>query len=241
MKYKGDFFRKYGIIAVLAALIICFALLTPKFLTVSNVMNIGRQVSMMGIASVGMMFVMLTGGIDLSIGSALSFIDVVCAYFIIKMGMNPVLACVLCMMIATGFGLVNGILITRLKIPPLIATLALMNILSGLAYIISGGMPIYGFPEWFNTLGQGYIGVIPIPVIIMIGIFVVGAFILYKTYFGRYFYAIGGNEEASKLSGINVIRNQTDGLFIKRSFCRPCSYYHVIQVKLRAGFHRNRI
>ena len=161
---------------------------------------------MIGITSVGMMFVMLTGGIDLSVGSVLAFVNVVCAYFMVKLGMNPILASILIVVIAALFGWMNGLIITRLQVPPLIATMGLMKILAGLAFIISRGLPIYGFDSSYTILGQGYVGVIPIPVIIMAVIFGLGWFILNKTYFGRYFYAIGGNEEAAKLSGINVNR-----------------------------------
>ncbi|MDR1797921.1 MAG: ABC transporter permease [Clostridiales Family XIII bacterium] len=200
----SDYFKKYAIFLVLIVMIIVFAVLSPLFFTPSNGMMIARQVSFMGIASVGMMFVMLTGGIDLSIGSALSFINVVGAYFMVKMEMPILPACLLCLAISSGFGFVQGVIITKLRVPPLIATLAFMTMLSGLAFIISGGMPIYGFDKAFNVLGQGYVGPVPIPVLVMVAVLAVGAFILNKTYFGRYFYAIGGNEEAAMLSGINV-------------------------------------
>jgi ribose transport system permease protein len=103
---------------------------------------------------------------------------------------------------------ISGVFITRINVPPFISTLAFMNILNGIAFIISKGMPIFGYPREFNVLGQGYVGRVPIPVIIMIVVMLVGAFILNKTYFGRYFYAIGGNEVASNLSGINVGRTK---------------------------------
>lgn len=199
------FFQKYGIVVVLAGLIVFFTIMSPAFLTIDNLFNVARQVSMIGITSVGMMFVMLTGGIDLSVGSVLAFVNVVCAYFMVKMNMNPWAACLLCMVISAGFGFLNGVIITKWRVPPIISSMGFMNILSGLAFIISGGLPIYGFDPSFTIMGQGYISIIPIPVIIMIGIFILGWFILNKTYFGRYFYAIGGNEEAAKLAGINVI------------------------------------
>lgn len=201
-----SFFYKYGIVIVLLALITGFSLITPAFLTVGNLMNVARQVSMIGIASMGMMFVMLTGGIDLSIGSILAFVNVVCAFFMVKLGMNPFIASLLIIILAGIFGYLNGLIITHLKVPPLISSMGFMKILAGLAFIISRGLPIYGFSPSFSVLGQGYIGPVPIPVIIMIAIFILGWFILNKTYFGRYFYAIGGNEEAAKLSGINVLR-----------------------------------
>lgn len=203
---NSSFFYKYGILIVLVALVICFSILSPAFLTVNNLMNVARQVSMIGITAVGMMFVMLTGGIDLSVGSCLAFVNVVCAYFMVKLDVNPWLAVLICVALSALCGYANGLAITKLRMPALIATMGFMNILKGLAFIISGGLPIYGFDPSFTILGQGYVSVVPIPVIVMAVIFALGWFILNKTYFGRYFYAVGGNEEAARLSGINVSR-----------------------------------
>ena len=111
--------------------------------------------------------------------------------------MNPVLSIVIKLAMATLIGFGNGWIIANIGMPPLIVTLAMMIIIEGVAFLISKGLPIYGFPESFAVIGQGYVGPIPIPVIIMIVIMALGAFILNKTYFGRYFYAVGGNEEAA--------------------------------------------
>lgn len=201
----ADLFKKYGIFLVLVALTIFFSLASPAFLTSSNLFNVARQISMLGIAAVGMTFALLLGGIDLSIGSMVTLVGIVGAWLMVIAGINPVLACFIVLIMAAAIGFANGWSIANLKMPPLIVTLCSMTILEGLAYIISKGIPIYGFPESFAKLGQGYVaGVIPIPVIIMIVILAIGAFILGYTYFGRYFYAVGGNEEASLLSGIDV-------------------------------------
>ncbi len=201
---NSNFIQKHGIVFVLLGLIIFFTIMSPAFFTVGNLFNVARQVSMIGITSVGMMFVILTGGIDLSVGSVLAFVNVVCAYFMVKMKMPPLLAVVLCVLVSAGFGFLNGLVITKMRVPPIISSMGFMNALSGLAFIISGGLPIFGFDPGFTILGQGYISIIPIPVIVMVVVFALGWFILNKTYFGRYFYAIGGNEEAAKLAGINV-------------------------------------
>jgi ribose transport system permease protein len=201
-----NFFNKYGIVFVLAGLVAFFSVTSGSFLTVRNLMNVARQVSMLGIASVGMMFVILTGGIDLSVGAVMSFVNVVCAYLMVKMGFHPLTAVFCSIALAALAGYVSGVFITVIGVPPFISTLAFMNILNGTAFIISRGMPIFGYPREFNVLGQGYVSFVPIPVIIMIAVMLLGAFILNKTYFGRYFYAIGGNEMASNLSGINVGR-----------------------------------
>jgi ribose transport system permease protein len=203
-----NFLSKYGIEFVLAGLVVFFSIKSASFLSVSNLMNVARQVSMIGVCSVGMMFVILTGGIDLSAGAVMSFVNVVCAYLMVKVGLHPLLAVLISVALAALAGFISGLFITKINVPPFISTLAFMNILSGIAFIISKGMPIFGYPREFNVLGQGYVGPVPIPVIIMFAVMLLGAFILNKTYFGRYFYAIGGNETASKLSGINVARTK---------------------------------
>jgi ribose transport system permease protein len=199
--------KNYGIYIALLILVIFFSAVTGgKFQKPNNILNILRQVSMMGIASVGMTFVLLLGGIDLSIGSAITLVNIVAAWFMIKAGLHPVLACLISLTMSTAVGFINGWIIANIKMPPLIVTLATMTMLEGLAFIICRGVPIFGFPKWFEVIGQGYLGPIPIPVIITIIILAIGTFILNETYFGRYFYAVGGNEEASALSGINVKR-----------------------------------
>ncbi len=196
--------RKYGIYIALIVLIIFFSLNSNAFLTPGNLINIARQSSMLGIAAVGMAFVLLLGGIDLSIGSQISLVNIIGAWLMAKAGMNPIFAILISLTVSTSIGFMNGWIIANIKMPPLIVTLASLTSLEGLAFIISGGVPIFGFPESFSVIGQGYVGFVPVPVIIMIVIMAIGAFILNKTYFGRYFYAVGGNEEASELSGINV-------------------------------------
>ncbi|WP_208107525.1 ABC transporter permease [Halanaerobium saccharolyticum] len=198
--------RKYGIYIALIVLIIFFSLNSNAFLNPGNLINIARQSSMLGIAAVGMAFVLLLGGIDLSIGSQISLVNIIGAWLMAKAGMNPIFAILISLTVSTSIGFMNGWIIANIKMPPLIVTLASLTILEGLAFIISGGVPIFGFPESFSVIGQGYVGFVPVPVIIMIVIMAIGAFILNKTYFGRYFYAVGGNEEASELSGINVKR-----------------------------------
>ena len=171
-------------------------------------MNVARQVSMIGIASIGMMFVILTGGIDLSVGAIVQFVNVVAAYLMVTAGWHPILAIFACIVLSVLAGMTNGLFITKARIPPFISTMAMMTALGGLAFIISGGMPIFGFSEGFLVLGQGSVGNVPIPVVLMVAVLIFGHFFLKKTYFGRYFFAIGGNEEASNLSGINVVRTK---------------------------------
>ena len=206
MKKVISIIKTRAIYAFLVLMIIFFSLTSKNFLTMKNLLNVAKQVSIFGIASVGMTYVILLGGIDLATGSIISFVNITAAYFMVNMGMNPWIAVVLSLIISTLIGFLNGLIIAEVKMPPLIVTFAAQTIFAGWAYIICKGVPISRFPDSFLKLGQGYLGPIPIPVIIMIITFIIGAFILNKTYFGRYFYALGGNEEAAELSGINVRR-----------------------------------
>ena len=173
------------IVFAFVALFIVFSILSPAFLNLNNLLNITRQISFRGIAAVGMMMIILTGGIDLSIGSTIELVNVLCPTMMVKMGVHPILAILISLLMSAVVGFCNGFLITKYNIPPMIATMAFMNILYGAAYLISGGQPVFGFSDGFALMGQGYIGMLPIPTLIMILMFVLGAFILKKTVFGR--------------------------------------------------------
>ncbi len=198
--------KSQAIWIVLVALVIIFTIANPRFISASNLLTLLRQVSMYGIASIGMTFVILLGDIDLSTGTIISFVNIICAYMMVNMGMNPVIAVIISLVASTLIGVLNGFMVSTIGIPAIIATYATQTAFYGLALIICGGMPISGFSKGFAVIGQGYVGIVPIPVIIMAICFAIGAFILNKTYFGRYFYAVGGNVEAAKLSGIRVSR-----------------------------------
>ena len=196
--------KKYGIVFVLVAIMLVFASLSPVFLTLGNIMNIIRQVSMLGIVSIGMTYVIISGGIDLSVGSQISIIGVVVALLLRDAEMNTVAACIIGLCLTTAIGFFNGFVITKTKIPPLIATLAMLTILQGCSYLACGGLPVYGLPPAIKIIAQSYVGFIPVPVIIMFAIVLTSSFILNRAYIGRYVYAVGSNEEATHLSGINV-------------------------------------
>lgn len=204
MKQTIDMIRSRAIYVFLILMVIFFSVMNQNFMTLNNLLNVAKQVSIFGIASIGMTYVILLGGIDLSTGSLISLVNIVAAYFMVNMNMSPLLAIVFAVAISTAIGFLNGWVIAEIKMPPLIVTFASQTIFGGLAYIICNGRPISRFDKSFLKIGQGYLGVVPIPIIIMIVCFAVGAFILTKTYFGRYFYALGGNEEAAELSGIQV-------------------------------------
>ncbi len=200
--------KEKAIWLVLVLLVIGFTIANPRFLSTTNLLIMLRQVSMFGIASIGMTFVILLGDIDLSIGSIITFVNIVCAYFMVYMGMNMWLAIFITLVISILIGLLNGFMISSIKMPALIATFSTQMGFQGLALIISGGLPINGFTDDFRVFGQGYVGAVPVPVIIMACCFALGSFILNKTYFGRYFYAVGGNKEAAELSGISVAKTK---------------------------------
>lgn len=211
MSHKFSMFiRKYGNVFVIIALIIIFTLLNPVFLSVYNFMNIVRQIAMVGIISVGFTFVLIGGGLDLSVGAQIAFMNVCVATMITNWDFPPIISVIIGLLLTTLIGLFNGFVISRTSIPPLIATLAMQTILRGAGYLISGGYPIYGIPEGIKYLGQGYLfGVIPIPGLILIVIVLLGVFLLNKTYLGRHFYALGSNAEATRLAGINVHLTRT--------------------------------
>lgn len=204
MKSVQNWIKQNMIMFAFVALFVIFSIISPVFLTVNNLLNVTRQISFRGIAAIGMMFVILTGGIDLSIGSTVQLMNVICPMLMVSYGVSMGLSVLACFGIAACIGLVNGLLVAKVKIPPMIVTMAAMNIVNGAAFLISGGQPVFGFDDRFAVLGQGYIGIIPIPTIIMFAMFLIGAFILNKTTYGRSLYAIGGNEEAARLSGVNV-------------------------------------
>lgn len=197
--------KKYVIFFVLIGLMLLFSILTPYFFTVQNITNIFVQQSYVIIAAVGLSFVMIGGGMDLSIGWQISLVGVVTATLMKNVGI-PVLAAVLIgCLLGTLLGLFNGFMATTLKVHPLIVTLGTMTAFQGMSYIAANQSVILNLPASFKFLGQGHVfGFIPVGVILMIIVVSIASFILNKTYFGRYIYAIGSNDEAAHLAGIDV-------------------------------------
>lgn len=194
---------QYGIFLALIILIAVFASRSEVFLSSANILNILRQVSVIGICAVGMTFIMLTGGIDLAVGSMIGVSGMICAT-LIAMGYPPAIAVAAAMAAGVVLGLVAGLIINEFRIPPLITTLGMMTALRGVSYMIGGGLPVYGVPDDVKFLGQGYVLGIPFPVLLMALALVAGHVVLTHTVFGRQVYGTGGNEEASRLSGVNV-------------------------------------
>lgn len=193
---------------VLIFLVILFTFIAPNFMTFGNLRTLIRQISFAGISAVGLMFVMIGGGIDLSIGSQIVFSNVLLAIMMVDWKLQPAVAIPLILLVGTGLGVINGILFIKLKIHPLIITLGTAAIFKGVGYIINQSRNIMGFPDSFRWFGQGYVWEIPVPVIVMILVALLGAFILTKTYFGRQVFALGGNEEAARLAGVNIDRTK---------------------------------
>ena len=195
--------RQFGTLFGLIVLCAVMWALTPHFLTVSNLLNVAEQTAIIAIIAAGMTFVIITAGIDLSVGSVLAFSGVVLASLLQKgVPLVPALA----IGIGVGFftGVLNGLLITIGRLPPFIATLGMMSVARGAALLYTGGRPISGFSDSFRYLATGKPLGIPMPVLAMLAIFFMAYFLLTKTKLGRYTYAIGGNEEATILSGVNV-------------------------------------
>jgi len=197
-----DMIRRYGILIGLIGLITGFSVLSDRFFTISNMLIVMRQTSIVAFLAVGMSFVILGAGIDLSVGSVLAFSGAVGAGVMqnggIFFGILAGLA------LGTALGAFNGIVITKLKIPAFIATLAMMAIARGGTLVYTDGRPITGLSSSFAFLGRGYIGNVPFPIVLMLIIFILAYIILKLTRFGRYVYATGGNINAARASGIKV-------------------------------------
>ena len=200
--------RQFGTVIGLAALCVVLWILTPHFLTVSNLLNVAEQTSINAIVAVGMTFVILSGGIDLSVGSIVAFSGVVLGTAL--QGGQPIpLALLVALVVGLLCGLANGALISWGGLPPFIVTLGTMSIARGAALLFTEGRPVSGFDASFRVLATGRVGFIPAPVIAMVIVYAIAHFVLTRTTFGRYVYAIGGNEEATRLSGVAIRFHKT--------------------------------
>jgi len=199
------FLDDYSIIYAVVILVVILSVASPEFLSLKNFTNVFRQISMIAILTVGMFFVMVGGGIDISCGAMVGITGVLFAMFMVNFGMHPVLAFILTLVVGTAVGLINGALVTRFGIPAMIATLGTQSVARGLTYVITGAYPISGLPESIAFLGRGYVfGIewLPWPVLILVVLCILAHFIAQRTKFGRSVYAVGGNPEAAYLSGI---------------------------------------
>ena len=200
--------RQLGTFAGLIALCLTLWAATPHFLTVSNLLNVLEQTAINAIVAVGMTFVIISGGIDLSVGSVLALSGIALGSALQAGAAVPV-AIALALAVGLGCGLVNGVLVTFGRLPPFIATLGMMSVARGAALMLAEGRPISGFDDGFRMLAAGRVLMVPAPVIIAGLIYAVAHFVLGHTVFGRATYAIGGNEEAARLSGVHVRYHKT--------------------------------
>ncbi len=195
-----------GIVTVLVLICLVLAVTTRTFLTVDNLFNIMRNYSDIAISALGITMVLLTGGIDLSVGSIMAFAGLVCALGLVNWHLPVPLAIIAGLLGGGLIGLINGTLIQRFRLPPFIATLGMLGVTRGIVVGTTNGQVVRPFPDSFTNIGQGYVGPVPIPVIVMLVMAVLaGLFLAYHTW-GTYIYAIGGNETSALLTGLPVGR-----------------------------------
>jgi ribose transport system permease protein len=198
---------EYVIVVAIVLESIVFAVIAPQFFSVPNLVNVALSIAITGIMAVGMTAVILTGGIDLSVGSVAALAGVVAALISVDGGTGAVLGGALA---ALGIGLVvglfNGVMVAQFRVPPFVTTLAMLTICRGLAFIVTGGRSIGDLPASFEFLGKKRLAGVPLPVILMLLVFAAGWFVLKRMTFGRYVYAVGGNREAAYLAGVNTKR-----------------------------------
>jgi ribose/xylose/arabinose/galactoside ABC-type transport system permease subunit len=182
--------------------------LTPHFLTFSNLLNVAQQTSINAIVAAGMTFVIISGGIDLSVGSIVALSGVVLGS-LLHLNQPVAVAVLVALAAGIGCGLLNGLLISVGRLPPFIATLGMMSVARGAALVFTEGRPVSGFDEGFRSFATGSVGFVPAPVLVMLIAYAVAHLVLTRTTFGRYVYAVGGNEEATRLSGVAVRFHKT--------------------------------
>ena len=197
--------QRFGLVFSFFLLCVVLSLLSDRFLTLNNVVNVLRQSTINGIISVGMAYVILTAGIDLSAGSVLALCTVVTADLLQK-GVPVPLAVIAGLGLGAGLGLVNGLIITKARVPPFVTTLGMMTVARGLALTYTQGRPITGLPDGFRFMGTGSLGPIPMPIVIAGLAFILGYVLLMRTRVGEYIFALGNNPVAARYAGIATDR-----------------------------------
>ena len=247
--------REIGVLAALIILIVIMSLASPYFLEPQNIFNVLRNMSSISIIAIGMTMVIITGGIDLSVGSVLAMCAMFTARIMVQFGVNPWVACLAGLALGCLAGLTNGLIITKVQVTAFIATLGMMSIARGLTYLLASGlqgtvasnMPMRD--AGLNFLGGGYIGPVPMPVIEMFVLVIIGSLFLANTVLGRQIYGVGSNEQASRLSGVDVDRVRIfcyTLVRLARGICRhrgrrpACHGGHKRRHRHRAGRDRRR-
>ena len=203
-KKLGSSNNVLGIVIALVALCLDLAIASPVFLTSSNFLNVFQQISINFVVAVGMTFVIISGGIDLSVGSNIALSGLLMGILMKNYNVPVIITILACILFSGVIGLVNGALISFLDLPPFIATLGMMSIVRGAAYTVTAGQPIYTFPAGFTAISGRVAGIPVWSTLIMLAVILLGWYILKYTRMGRFTYAIGGNENCAKLSGINL-------------------------------------
>ena len=200
-----DFLSRHIIDVAFLIMLIGLAVFTDSFLTVKNLINVLRQATVVGVLGMGMSYVIIAGGIDLSVGSTMALASCLAAAYSTESRNYPLIIAILIgCVVGAIVGLANGIIIAYLGVTPFIATLGMQYAVRGVALVFTGGRPINALTKAYTNLGKGYVGVIPLPVVIFACIAFIAWFVISKTQFGRYVYAIGGNEKAALVSGLRV-------------------------------------
>lgn len=208
----GHVLQRYGILIALAVVCLTLALISENFLSTRNILNVLRQTSINGILAIGMTFVILTRGIDLSVGSVVALGGIVAASFattsstgMVAGAPHPALVAIAVgLLVGMACGGVSGLIVSRFHVPAFVATLGMLSAARGLTLIYSGGRPIPALTEEFRWIGTGSVLGIPVPIFLLLGTFAVAHFVLTQTRFGRHIYAVGGNPHAAKVSGLPV-------------------------------------
>ncbi len=199
--------KKMGSLIGLIGLSLILTFASPYFLTMDNIMNVARQSAINSLIAIGMLLAILTAGIDLSVGSILALSTVMMGIVVVKMGMSPIIGVAVCLGIGLLLGWLNGMMLTKMSLPhPFISTLGTMNVARGLALIVTAASPISNFPTSIQFLGAAFIGPIPVSFILVLVVYAAFHVFLNYTTVGRYIYAVGGNPEATRLSGISIDR-----------------------------------
>ena len=206
-KTVGAVFSKYGIYLVLLLMIIVLSFLSSNFLTLNNALNILRQASISGIIALGMTMVLVTGGIDLSVGSIMAFAGVIATTFAHPEPKHFILMIILIALIVGGIcGLANGAIVSFTGVNPFIVTMGMQTIARGATLLYTNGRPINDLSKSFQFIGRGSVGIVSVPIILFAVMCIISIIILHKSKLGRHIFAVGGNEQAAKVSGINVAR-----------------------------------
>ena len=202
---RSEFFKKYGIVLILLLMVIGMTIAKPVFIRSANIINIFRQVSVIGTLAFGVTLIIITGGIDLSSGSVVALVGVVAATFA-SPGDSVFLAILIALVVGAACGLFNGTVLAMTGIPPFIVTLGMMTAARGAALLFTDGRPVSDISDGFLYFGSGTVGFLPVPVLIFLVMGIMTHVLLRKSKFGKTIYAYGGNEQAAKVCGINVKR-----------------------------------